>query len=301
MIKFRAFIFSVLSILCVFSQNRLNSYVCGYSQLVSANGKQRIDLIYDFHIPCKYSNPNRLWINSCHRSEKSVYNCLKNLDKNSNEKIDLIWESHNNANSRKGLFISHAKTLKKELINQINLIDSDIERNKFEQQMLGNKTNRKNLKISNNNHCNFCGHSHGFHNFFSNPFKAILGCVEEMSSMVFSSVVNNLGVKPANYFKNIFNSNRQKLRNILPYSGKVNIEFLLENEAFHEIADLEMLENILKSDKKRVIVYAGCFHCKALKKELSNLGYKNVKIAEQNYNTISPKQMKAEKIATYLA
>lgn len=301
MVKFKQALLAILGFLSIFSQNSIYSYVCGYTQLVSPNGKQRIDLIYDFHIPCKYANPNRLWINSCHNSEKAVYNCLKKLDKSSKDKIDLLWESHEEANPRNGLFISHAKTLKKELSNKINLINSDLDRFNFEKQMLSIPKHTQKVK-NNTKFCRNCGYFHSdYSNFITQPIKRVLGCIEEVSKNIFSSIVSNLGLKPANSYKRKFNSNRKKLKSLMPYAGNIEKEFLLDNQNFHEIADIEMLGNILASDKPRIMVYAGCFHCLALKDELKALGYKTKKSIEQKYTKVRPKQMKSEKINLFLS
>lgn len=295
--KLKKALISLLSIIIITNSSNCFGYVCGYTKLIlpkteSKSGK-RIDLIYDFHVPKDQVSNRRTWINNCYLSEKTTYNFLKQLDQEK-ANVDILWENHNDSHIQHGLFITYAPKIRSEL-NNIDITYSDIERHNFERLIFCPKNGIQKpnlLKPINSNQASL------------NLSKANLNFSKKVDPNMLNIIEQNYGHDSKNYFKDIFTQNRKNLEDLLTLPSFISLDYLLQNTDFNRITDIEMLGNILKSNKERVVIYAGCFHCRAIKEELQKFGYKLAKSSEQDYSDscfYRPKQFNAEKLKSYLA
>ncbi len=228
-------------------------YPCGYTQLYRAGTRTTVDVLYDLHVEERGISLDQLdrvsasyqaFKKRLFESEKQVLHALERLNVTAEpQSIDLIWECY--AAYRPGApeFISYGKAIKS-FFKNLHFIYGD--------------TCRDNgfcglFKVK------FDGEVIQFPNRAGSTFESPV----PLSADRIKKIVLNSGQVTWLNFKHYYEETMKKARDhFKPFQKHViDYERLFDNnEHYDALADVEILSNILASDKKRIIVYIGGWH-----------------------------------------
>ena len=228
------------------------AYVCGYARLFKPGTKTTVDVLYDAHKqhPQKGLSP----------SEKKLDHILTTLNTRT-KGVDVVWEWNDilasNSQQVTDCFIwLHPPRIIKNLRN-INFISSDT--------------------------CRLSGYA-GLFKWqpgyrFENSVGSSFAEPVPFGSQRRRRLLAQAGKTAFDKYEALYSLTVNKLDRYFSYYRKNGMRLNLdrdyyENDDFHAIADLEMLYNILVSEKERIIVYCGGWHASNIAAFLINNGYR---------------------------
>lgn len=263
----------------LFSSHQTHSYPYGYTKLYNDSTDTVVDLIYDTHVPrtrhwgstihgLTYAQiKNELW-----PIEVAVLDAFESLNARSSHSIDLLWESSPARPIDSAMLIACESFVNGRFF-RLPFKHSDTWRPDFSNLFFRHGVLKYGVSMNKPLPVYESMRSH----IARNAGSSLLNAYESFSQGVEKEVKN--------YFKPHYDRGVKV--------GGEHDDFWLENfhrnDTYHAIADAEMISNILSSDKKRVILYAGGWHCTNISRFLKKNGYHELhhKVNSIDYTNIS--------------
>jgi hypothetical protein len=251
----------------LFVKTSSEAYVSGHSKFFRDSTQTTVDLLYDTHVEYDFIPRTKTGkvdiaaknlLSRVHPTERKVMAIFDHFSAAIPGSIDVIWEIGGQRTPYNSEFIGFAPFIL-ERNKGLNVIRSDYWRNSFD-------------SLFNYNDGTYFQNSVG--STFENPFPLAQSRVDRINLQS--------GAQAQSFF---LHQHAQLTREILEVyrplgiaSKKtgLNFEYHFDNDFHHQIADIELLSNILASDKKRILVYAGGWHCENLTRILPAYGFREV-------------------------
>ncbi len=231
----------------LFSVSSSPAYVNGYIKFYGAATKTIIDVIFDSHedspthtydeiSSLEYADiKNALWA-----TEKTTLEAFEYLNDYSPHPIDLVWESSPTDPSRRPMLIS-ADWIVKNRFSRIHFKHADTWRDDFAHLFLRRRKLRYGVSLENPVPVG------------SKTYQLIKNQVGPSVTQAFNELRERVKCEARDYYKPHFT---RKRRGYNFWDTHIR-----NNDIYDAIADIEMLSHILSSNKRRIILYAGNWHC----------------------------------------
>ncbi len=249
-IKRKSFL-SVGILLALSFSNAILGYARGYTEMYRPYTNTTLDVIYDVHI-------NEIGVTTDeilnqplstlkHRLYPTEARIVDGLDKLNwlapDKSIDLVWEGRPDTIPLDPVFLG-CKNQVKDTFTRLNFIYGDSYRRDFEDSWSWN--------------------THGIRSSMTGP--SSFESPVPLSFEMISKIITHSGEQAWAGFKRYYDEKIAAIKNYYrPWYQTDTFMYsqthFRDNYLYHSIADLEFLSHILASDKKKIVLYAGGWHC----------------------------------------
>ncbi|MBA3752187.1 hypothetical protein H0X06_05365 [Candidatus Dependentiae bacterium] len=244
----------------------VDAFVYGYTKLYRGRTQTTVDLLYDVHIGVPHITIHDFFKLDLNYAKRKLYpteqKCCDFLQEWGKDcrRMDLIWEAstcdYEYSTPRTPCFIGLAPFFKFDKISFICFISADRYRRTGFTSLFSITENGEKVTDPNLIGCTF-----------ENPAPLELTTIAAIKrSSGFSTWLN---------YKAFYDKTVGDLKDYFRpfYYGRHVLEYqkhFTQNNLYHAMCDIEILSHILASNAKRVVVYAGGWHCENIAKFLKN-------------------------------
>lgn len=255
------------------------AYVSGHSKFFRDSTQTTIDLLYDVHVrndsiprtkTGEVDIADKNLLNYVRPTERRVMSILDRFSSAISESFDVIWEKGAQQMPSSSQFIAFAPLILEKKAG-LNVVRGDHWRDSFE-SLFPSSYVPSSFVVYQQYYYVSLKNSVG--STFENPFP--------LPQNRITSIRLNSGSQAGTNFLNQHAQLTQDIKNYYKLWGEKKMSWIdheshfRSNDLFHRIADVELLSHVLASGKKRIVVYAGGWHCENLKGLLPAYGFREV-------------------------
>ncbi|MBA3752188.1 hypothetical protein H0X06_05370 [Candidatus Dependentiae bacterium] len=247
----------------------LDARVYGYQKLNREKTNTTIDILYDVHSSVPHITIDKFFRLDRETAKKRLYpteqKCMKFFEEWSKDghTLDLIWEDsscgYDYLTPRNPCFISLAPFFRIDKLSCIRFICADRYRRCGFTSLFSIMKDGKKVRDLNLTCCSF-----------KNP--------APLSSEIVSAIQRSSGVCTWLNFKSFYERVIKEVKDYFRpyYESGSTVEYkkhFTNNYFYHALCDVEILSHVLASQSKRIVVYAGGWHCKNIADFLIRNGF----------------------------